>query len=192
MIIGILALQGGVDRHERTFKQLNVETKRVRLPEDLHTIDGLVMPGGESTTMIKLLHSYNLFEPLKSFANEKPVFGTCAGSILMGRESTDFEWETLNLIDVSVARNAYGTQVDSFIDEFTFNGNTVEAMFIRAPKFTSVGNAEVMAEHNGLPVIVRNEHHMMMTCHPELTNELEVHRYFIDTFVKPKRARSVS
>ena len=183
MRIGILALQGGYERHEMTLSKLNIETKRVKLEEDLNDIDGLILPGGESTTMIKLIHSYNLFEPIKSFSEKRPCMGTCAGSILMGSSATDFEWDTFNLIDVRVDRNAYGTQVDSFIDTFKFNGSDVESMFIRAPKFLEIGqDVDVLANHENNPVVVRNENHLMMTCHPELTNELKIHEYFIKEF----------
>lgn len=185
MIIGILALQGGYERHERSLKKLNIATKRVKLPEDFAELDGLILPGGESTTMIKLIHSYKLFDLIKEFASKKPCMGTCAGSILMGSSATDFPFETFNLIDVKVDRNAYGTQVDSFIDTFEFNNKTVESMFIRAPKFIAVAeNVEVLSVHNGIPVVVQNKNHLMMTCHPELTSELEIHRYFIETFCK--------
>ena len=185
MLIGILALQGGYERHERSLKNINIKTKRVKLPEDFTGIDGLILPGGESTTMIKLIHSYKLFDVISDFAKTKPCMGTCAGSILMGSSATDFNFETFKLIDVKVDRNAYGTQVDSFIDTFRFNNKTVESMFIRAPKFIEVSDkVEILSIHNGIPVVVRNESHLMMTCHPELTTELEIHRYFINEFCK--------
>jgi 5'-phosphate synthase pdxT subunit len=182
--IGILALQGGFAKHRDILSQLNVQTVDVRSSNDLTLIDALILPGGESTTNIKLIHTANLFASIASFAKQKPVFGTCAGSILMGREASNFPYETFNLIDVKIERNAYGTQVDSFLDSFEFLDSPIDAMFIRAPKFTTLGkDVEVLATFNSDPVIVRNNHHLMATCHPELANELAVHHYFIDSFL---------
>lgn len=181
--IGVLALQGGFAKHVEILAALGASHREVRLAADFADLDGLILPGGESTTNIKLIHSANLFGVISDFAKEKPVFGTCAGSILMGREATNFPYDTFHLIDAKVERNAYGTQVDSFLDSFNFNGKSADAMFIRAPKFSDLGGeVETLAEVNGSPVIVRNSRHLMATCHPELAGELAIHKYFIENF----------
>ncbi|MCB0278886.1 MAG: pyridoxal 5'-phosphate synthase glutaminase subunit PdxT, partial [Calditrichaeota bacterium] len=178
------ALQGGFQKHQQTLDRIEVAHKTVRLATDLADIDGLILPGGESTTIIKLIMSYKLLDALSGFAKTKPIFGTCAGAIIISRKASNFNFPTLNLLDIEVDRNAYGRQIDSFYNQFEFNGKSVEAMFIRAPKITSVGKScEVLASHNGLPVVVRNQSHMVCTAHPELTDETEIHRYFVDQFV---------
>lgn len=182
--IGILALQGGFAKHIEVLNKLQIESLEVRLPKQLEEIDALILPGGESTTNIKLIQSYNLFQPILDFAKEKAVFGTCAGSILMGKEATNFKYPTFNLIDVKVHRNAYGTQVDSFLDEVRFQDKMIDVMFIRAPKFSDLGqDVQVLASEDEDPIIVRNKHHLMATCHPELTGETAVHEYFVNEFV---------
>jgi 5'-phosphate synthase pdxT subunit len=185
MKIGILALQGGFQKHIDILENLGVETKKVRLKEDLREIEGLILPGGESTTNIKLIHAFSIFEEIKEFAKNKSVFGTCAGSILMGKKASDFEWETFGFIDVFVERNAYGTQVDSFETEFDFLNEKVTAMFIRAPKFQDIPeNVEILAKHEENIVIVKQGRHLMSTCHPELSNEHKIHKYFLEMIQK--------
>lgn len=182
--IGILALQGGFAKHIDVLNALHVESIQVRLPFQLDDIDGLILPGGESTTNIKLIMTSNMFEPIQNFAKSKPIFGTCAGSILMGREVTNFDFPNFNLIDAKVHRNAYGTQVDSFVDEIQFMDQSVDVMFIRAPKFSDLGKeTTVLATHNDNPVVLRNSAHLMSTCHPELTGETAIHDYFIREFI---------
>ena len=185
MRIGVLALQGGFSKHIDILNLLDVRSKEIRLTSDLNDIDALILPGGESTTNIKLINSYELYSAIIEFSKNHPLFGTCAGSILMGKQASDFPYKTLNLIDVYVERNAYGTHVDSFIDHFDFFGNSIEAMFIRAPKFKEIGDSvSVLSSYNQSPVVVSNKDHLMATCHPELTKTVDIHKYFIETFVK--------
>jgi 5'-phosphate synthase pdxT subunit len=185
MKIGILALQGGFAKHIDVLNQLEVESIEVRLPDQLGDIDALILPGGESTTNIKLIQTYHMFDPISNFAKTKPLFGTCAGSILMGTRVTNFDFPSFQLIDATVHRNAYGTQVDSFMDSIEFQGQNVDVMFIRAPKFSDLGNdVEILSEHNNDPIVVRNQHHLMATCHPELTGATEIHEYFLNEIVR--------
>jgi 5'-phosphate synthase pdxT subunit len=184
MKIGILALQGGFAKHKDVLNQLDVESIEVRLPKQLDEIDALILPGGESTTNIKLIKTFELFEPISEFSKSKPLFGTCAGSILMGTSATNFNYPTFGLIDTKVHRNAYGTQVDSFQDEIDFQGKKIDVMFIRAPKFSDLGDdVTVLSTIGDDPIIVRNERHLMATCHPELCGETAVHDYFISSFL---------
>src|SRR3989304_1790465 len=134
--VGVLALQGDFAEHEAVLKRLGAEPREVRLPADLEGLDALIIPGGESTTIARLLALYKLLEPIRAFAARRPVWGTCAGMIVMAKTATDLDQETLRLIDIDVVRNAYGRQVDSFetdvsIDEI--EGPPVHAVFIRAP-----------------------------------------------------------
>jgi pyridoxal 5'-phosphate synthase pdxT subunit len=185
MKIGVLALQGGFAKHIEVLKSLGINYKEIRLSQDMNDIDALILPGGESTTNIKLMNSYELYSKIQDFSSSHPLFGTCAGSILMGKQASNFPYQTLNLIDAFVERNAYGTQVDSFIDDFDFLGKRIEAMFIRAPKFKDIGDTvKVLSYHNGDPVIIHNDEHLMATCHPELTRTTDVHQFFIETFLK--------
>ncbi len=150
-----------------------MEPVLVRYARNLEQVCGLVIPGGESTTMTKLIASYNLYQPLIDFAREKPVLGTCAGLIMLGQQIEDERVRTLGLIDVDTVRNAYGRQVDSFSDNLIVSGRerevSIPATFIRAPRITRVGTeVEVLAEHQGKPVAVRQGKHMGLSFHPEL------------------------
>src|SRR5262245_30983804 len=141
-IVGVLALQGDFAEHAAVFRRLGVETREVRLPKDLTGLDALVIPGGESTTISRLLENYELPEPVRRFAAERPVWGTCAGAIVMAHVATDLDRPTLNLMDIEVVRNAFGRQVDSFETEIAIEGiagGPYHAVFIRAPIIKSVG-----------------------------------------------------
>lgn len=173
MKIGVLGLQGDYARHFHLLRLLEMEPVLVRYARNLEQVCGLVIPGGESTTMTKLIASYNLYQPLIDFAREKPVLGTCAGLIMLGQQIEDERVRTLGLIDVDTVRNAYGRQVDSFSDNLIVSGRerevSIPATFIRAPRITRVGTeVEVLAEHQGKPVAVRQGKHMGLSFHPEL------------------------
>src|SRR5436190_297763 len=135
-IIGVLALQGDFAEHEAILKRLGAETREVRLPADLQGLDGLIIPGGESTTITRLMAMYGLLQPIRDFAAGRPVWGTCAGMIVMAKQATDLDQETLDIMDIEVERNAFGRQVDSFETDIPITevrGGPVHAIFIRAP-----------------------------------------------------------
>ena len=181
--IGVLGLQGAYAKHLAILQQLDVQSVDVRRPEDLKECYGLIIPGGESTTMTKLINEIDMYDALLNFAADRPVFGTCAGMILMATKVDDDRVETLNLIHMEIERNAYGRQVDSFIDnlDVTTNGQafSMRGVFIRAPRIKNLGEGvEVLASVNDEPVLVQEGHHMAAAFHPELTGETRIHDYF--------------
>ena len=184
--IGILALQGAFRAHELSVRRLGADTLQVRTPDDLDRVDALVMPGGESTTMSKLLGTSGLFDPIAArIAAGMPVFGTCAGMILLADriEGGTADQETIGGLDVTVRRNAFGRQVDSFEADLSFAGlaDPVHAVFIRAPWVEATGaGVEVLAEAQGHPVAVRQGHLMATSFHPEVDGDGRVHRVFLD------------
>ncbi len=190
MTIGLLALQGDYGAHQKVLHELGIFTKLVRLPADLEGLDGLILPGGESTTMGRLLDRYELRAPLTARLRDGlPAFGTCAGLILLARElentSTNFAQRSLGILDARVARNAYGTQVDSFEAdiEVPVLGESVHAVFIRAPQIREVGAAvEALAHHEGVPVLVRQGTIMAAAFHPEIAGESRLHKLWLDSF----------
>jgi pyridoxal 5'-phosphate synthase pdxT subunit len=180
MKIGVLALQGDFDAHRRRLEELGAEVVLVKKPEQLDEIDGLVIPGGESGTFLKLLGEAG-FEKLKQFALSKPTFGTCAGAILLASEVENPKQAGLGAIDIRVRRNAYGRQLDSSIREGQLHGSPIEMVFIRAPKIERVGpEVEVIATEGSDPVAVRQGKTMAATFHPELSEDTRVHRAFLD------------
>jgi pyridoxal 5'-phosphate synthase pdxT subunit len=187
MKVGVLALQGAFIEHINILRGLGVEAVEVRLPEDLAGLDGLIIPGGESTTIGKLAETYALTEPLKEFAAAKAVWGTCAGMIFMAKE-IGLDQPLLGVMDIVVERNAFGRQVDSFITPIAVqvfqNGNRGDfpAVFIRGPRLVEVhGEAEVIARlADGTPVAAREGHWLVTSFHPELTGDTRFHEYFID------------
>lgn len=180
MKIGVLALQGDFDAHRRRLEELGAEVLLVKKPEQLDEVDGLVIPGGESSTFLKLLGEAG-FEKLKQFVRVKPTFGTCAGAILLANEVENPQQQGLGAVDIGVRRNAYGRQLDSSIREGTFQGSPLEMVFIRAPKISRVGkNVEVLATEGEDPVVVRQGRVMAATFHPELTDDPRVHRAFLE------------
>lgn len=186
---GVLALQGDFEAHGKALANAGAEPVFVRTAADLENIDGLVIPGGESTTMLKLLHAENMLEPLSDFASKKPVFGTCAGVILLARHVSNPEQESLGVLDLDVERNGYGRQIDSRVTALDpspdFHARTGEkgnlvAVFIRAPIIRRAGpEAKVLATLNGDPVLVEQGRHLAATFHPELTQDERVHRLFL-------------
>ena len=187
--VGVLALQGDFAAHGAALARAGAEPVYVREPEQFRAIDGLVIPGGESTTMLKLLHSDGLMDALAEFGRHKPVFGTCAGAILMATEVWNPAQESLALMDIAVERNAYGRQVDSRVTvldpEPEFQKRTapgkLEAVFIRAPVIRRVnGGGKVLARYAGDPVLVEQGRHLVATFHPELTADSRVHALFLE------------
>ena len=184
MKVGVLALQGDFEAHERALTRSGAEASQVRTAEELAAVDGLIIPGGESTTMLKLLRLENLVDPILHFAREKPIFGTCAGAILLARNVMSPSQESFKLIDIDVVRNAYGRHLDSRIVEIdgSFGGpGRMEAVFIRAPQIVQWSSeVTVLAEYQGSPVLAEQGRHMVATFHPELTADDRVHRRFLD------------
>lgn len=181
MKIGVLALQGDFEAHRRALAEAGAETVEVRRGSELASIDGLVIPGGESTTMLKLLHLENLLEPLRKFGERKPIFGTCAGAILLAKEVSSPKQESLGLVDIEVERNAYGRQLQSRVDSIDVDGKRAEAVFIRAPVIRKVGpGVKVLATYHGDPVLVEQGRHLVATFHPELTADRSVQTRFLD------------
>jgi 5'-phosphate synthase pdxT subunit len=187
--VGVLSLQGDFAAHGAALERAGATAVYVRERAQLREIDGLIIPGGESTTMLKLLRRENLFHELAEFGGRKPVFGTCAGAILMAREVTNPAQESLGLMNITVERNAYGRQADSRVVELSpqpdFERRTepgkLEAVFIRAPVIRRVENGVgVLAEYEGDPVLIEQGRHMASTFHPELTRDLRVHSLFLE------------
>ncbi len=178
--VGVLALQGDYERHMRALEAVGAHAVEVRTAAEMAAADALVLPGGESTTMLKLLHREGLFEPLKAFGESKPIFGTCAGAILLATHVTSPEQESLGLMDIGVQRNAYGRQLDSRVVSLPSELGDLEAVFIRAPIIRSVGpGVKVLATYNNDPVLAEQGRHLVATFHPELTSDSRVHAYFL-------------
>jgi len=186
--VGVLALQGDFAAHGAALERAGAEPVYVRGPEQLAEIAGLVIPGGESTTMLKLLRFENWMEALAEFGRRKPMFGTCAGAILMASEVSSPQQESLGLVDIAVERNAYGRQIDSRITEIDpepeFQARTgpgkLEAVFIRAPIIRRVGkDVRVLARYGDDPVLVEQGPHLVATFHPELSADARVHGIFV-------------
>ena len=189
--IGVLALQGDFEAHRKAIEKAGAMAMAVRTEGDLERVDGLVIPGGESTTMLKLLRIENLFEPLQRFGQRQPVFGTCAGAIILASEVLHPRQESLGLMDLTVERNGYGRQVDSRIAQLEINGKPAEAVFIRAPVIRKIGpETKVLATYLGAPVLAEQRFHLVSTFHPELSENNEIHRYFVDNVKKWKESSS--
>jgi 5'-phosphate synthase pdxT subunit len=184
--IGVLALQGDVREHLRSLTELGVDAVAVRRPAELDSVDGLVLPGGESTTMAKLARTFDLLEPLRARVKDgMPAFGTCAGMILLADRIVDgtADQETIGGLDITVRRNAFGRQVDSFEEDLEVRGlpETVHAVFIRAPWVEETGpGVEVLATAAGHPVAVRQGHLLATSFHPEVASDGRLHRLFLD------------
>jgi 5'-phosphate synthase pdxT subunit len=179
--IGVLGLQGDFREHLQILDRLGIEGRDVRTREALKEVDGLILPGGESTTMVHLLEISGLFDALAERGHQGfPFYGTCAGMILLAKHVSPYPKRSLALIDIDVARNAYGRQIESFEADLEVKSiGKVHAVFIRAPQVTRVGRgAEVLAVHEKLPVIVRQANVLVSSFHPELTGETRLHRYF--------------
>jgi 5'-phosphate synthase pdxT subunit len=190
-VVGVLALQGAFAAHIEVLASLEVRAREVRTIEDLDEVDALVMPGGESSTMWKLLGSSGLEGPVAvRIESGMPVFGTCAGMILLATEVLDgrADQSSFGAIDMSVRRNAYGRQIDSFETDLDTAVGRVRGVFIRAPRIERTGpDVEVLASHGDEPVLVRSRNAMAASFHPELSGDPALHRYFVSTIREPGR-----
>jgi pyridoxal 5'-phosphate synthase pdxT subunit len=192
--IGVLAIQGDYAAHAEALAETGAEPVEVRKPEQLAGLDGLILPGGESTTVLRFLEKHGFFDLLAEFCGTKPVFGTCAGAILLAREVLNPPQRSLGLLDAIVERNAYGRQIDSAIltAETALPGGPLEMVFIRAPRLMETGaGVEVLARRDGAPVLVRQGDLMAATFHPELSADRRVHRLFVEA-VKAARSKSAA
>lgn len=178
--VGVLALQGDYQKHEEALARAGASARDVRTAAEMDAVDGLIIPGGESTTMLKLIGYEQLWEPLRRFGESKPIFGTCAGAILLAKEVANPAQASFGLLDIAIERNAYGRQIDSHIAPIDLEGTPLEAVFIRAPIIRRVGaGVEVLASHRGDPVLVSQGRHLVATFHPELTCDPRVHELFL-------------
>jgi len=183
MTIGVLAIQGDYEAHMARLKQLGAEVTLVRKPEQLDGIDGIVIPGGESSTFLNFLAEHGFLEKLRDFVRTKPTFGTCAGAILLAKEVENPPQLSLGALDIRIRRNAYGRQLESSIQDAqtTLGSQPLEMVFIRAPKIMSAGkDVEVLATAGGDPVLVRQGTVMAATFHPELSKDTRVHQEFLE------------
>jgi pyridoxal 5'-phosphate synthase pdxT subunit len=194
--IGVLALQGDYDAHAAALCETGAEPVLVRKPEELHNLDGLIIPGGESTTFLKFLERGGFLNELRTFTKTKPAFGTCAGCILLASKVLHPPQSSLGVLDASVERNAYGRQIDSSIQEAPtklgsdYDNSPLEMVYIRAPRIQQIGkDVQVLAERDGFPVLVRQGHLLAATFHPELSSDRRIHRYFVD-MVREARHKS--
>jgi 5'-phosphate synthase pdxT subunit len=190
LTIGVLALQGDYDAHARAFADAGVRTVLVRKPEELKGLDGLVLPGGESTTMLKFLDQNGFLATLGEFVSSTPCFATCAGCILVAREVLHPKQRSLGVLDATVERNAYGRQIDSTILTLPTElpGGPLEMVFIRAPQLTQVGpGVKVLAQRDGFPVLVRQGHLLAATFHPEMTSDTRVQLLFLEMVRRHKK-----
>jgi 5'-phosphate synthase pdxT subunit len=182
MIIGVLAIQGDYEAHKTRLEQLGAEVTLVRKPEQLDAIDGIVIPGGESSTFLNFLAERGFLEKLRDFVSTKPTFGTCAGAILLAKHVENTPQKSLKVMDIRIRRNAYGRQIDSSIleSQSKLGPKPLEMVFIRAPKIVGTGKAvEVLATAGGDPVLVRQGKIMAATFHPELSEDTRVHQEFV-------------
>ena len=183
MKVGILALQGDVREHIEILRKLNAESVKVKLPEDLEDIDALIIPGGESTTIGMLIKKYNLDTKIREkYAKGMPIYGTCAGAILLAKNIKNSRQPKLSLIDIEIERNAYGRQAESFEAELNIKKiGKFKGIFIRAPIVKTVyDGAEILAEHNNFPVMIKQDNILITTFHPELANDARVHKLFME------------
>ena len=186
MAVGVLAVQGAVREHLEALGRVGVDARPVRTAEEIAASAALIIPGGESTTIGKLMARYGLLQPVRDLAaSGKPLLGTCAGMILMAKtiEAAAEDQPSLDLMDITVERNAFGRQIDSFETDLDFagvNGGPVRAVFIRAPIIAAVGpDVQVLASHEGRVVAVRQDRMLALSFHPELTADSRIHQYFL-------------
>ena len=181
--IGVLALQGAYDIHADRLNELGAITRFIRTPDQLHFLDGLVIPGGESTTFLKHLERAGFYDVLNDFVHAKPTFGTCAGTILLAKDVTSPTQRSFAALDIEVERNAYGRQNESTIitEETHLPGGPMEMVFIRAPRITRVANGiDILATREGNPTLIRKGKLLAATFHPELSDDTRVHQLFLD------------
>ncbi|HEY9053757.1 MAG TPA: pyridoxal 5'-phosphate synthase glutaminase subunit PdxT [Rectinemataceae bacterium] len=191
-LVGVLALQGDYEAHAARLCEAGAEAEEIRSADRIPLLDGIVLPGGESGVMLSLMERFGILEPLKErILAGLPAFGTCAGLILLAKAVEGEDKRRIGALDVLVRRNAYGTQIDSFratISTTVLGAETVEGVFIRAPRILSVGSeVEVLARHAGDPVLVRQGSILAATFHPELVPGIPLHAWFVDSFVKKGR-----
>jgi pyridoxal 5'-phosphate synthase pdxT subunit len=182
-LIGVLAIQGDFEAHAAALREAGADAVLVRKPEQLDHIDGLIIPGGESTTFLKFLERDGFLSRLQSFVQTRPTFGTCAGCILLAKEVTNPPQASLAVLDATVERNAYGRQIDSAIETSPTKlpGGPMELVYIRAPRIVKIGpGVQVLAERDGFPVLIEQGHILAATFHPELSTDRRVHRHFVD------------
>ncbi|AIM16572.1 MULTISPECIES: pyridoxal 5'-phosphate synthase glutaminase subunit PdxT [Neobacillus] len=193
--IGVLALQGAVREHIQSLEACGVEAVAIKRKEELQEVDGLILPGGESTTMRRLIDKYDFMDDLKAFASSgKPMFGTCAGLILLAKNIVGYDEPHLGLMDVTVERNSFGRQVDSFEADLAINGvaDNFTAVFIRAPHIVEAGeNVEVLSKHNGRIVAAREGQFLGCSFHPELTEDHRLTAYFVKMVEEAKQKQLV-
>lgn len=181
--IGVLAIQGDYEAHAQALREAGAEPVLVRKPEELAAVDGLIIPGGESTTFLKFLERGGFLDTLRDFVRRKPTFGTCAGCILLATEVTHPPQASLGVLDATVERNAYGRQIDSSIhtSDTDLPGGPLEMVYIRAPRIVKTGEGvQVLAQRDGFPVLVEQGHIMAATFHPELSSDRRVHQRFVE------------
>ena len=182
-VVGVFAIQGNFASHALALSEAGAQAVEVRKAEELNGLDGLILPGGESTTMLKFLERHELLVALREFCGQRPVFGTCAGAILLAREVRHPAQRSLGVLDIVVERNAYGRQIDSKIvtAETALPGGALEMVFIRAPQIVETGaGVEVLARREGLATLVRQGNLLAATFHPELSADRRVHRLFVE------------
>lgn len=197
MKIGILALQGGYDAHAKHVEALGASACLIKKPEELAHMHGLIIPGGESSTLLKLINAFNMLPALKCFyQQQKPIFGTCAGMILLARDVKP-QQQSLHCLDIVVQRNAYGRQLDSFIAtaapevDCGLGAHSVELVFIRAPKVLTLGSTvKILITHQSQPVLLQDKHVLAASFHPELSKQLTVHAYFLKMVAEKHTKRS--
>ena len=192
MKVGVLAIQGDYEAHKARLEQLGAKVTLVRKPEQLDGIDGIVIPGGESSTFLNFLSEHGFLEKLRDFVSAKPTFGTCAGAILLAKQVENPPQQSLEALDIGIRRNAYGRQIDSSIREVRskLGDKPLEMVFIRAPKIMRTGKGvEVLATAGGDPVLVRQGNIMAATFHPELSADTRVHQEFLKMVKNGHRSR---
>ncbi|MEA2077798.1 MAG: pyridoxal 5'-phosphate synthase glutaminase subunit PdxT [Candidatus Marinimicrobia bacterium] len=194
--IGILGIQGAYEKHALAVELAGVKTEIIKYREQLDQIDGLILPGGESTTMSKVMGFRISFDDIFDFAKRKPVFGTCAGLILLGKGIDDHRVKQFELMDVTVTRNAYGSQKDSFVDNIKLNfdpENPFHAVFIRAPQIEKIGDdIRVLASCDGKPVMVESNLYLGVSFHPELTRDPRIHKYFVQKIMEVNNGKALT
>ncbi len=192
-VVGVLAIQGDFDAHAIALREAGAEAVLVRKPEQLDDIDGLIIPGGESTTFLKFLERDGFLDRLQAFVQTRPTFGTCAGCILLAKEVTHPSQQSLGVLDATVERNAYGRQINSVIEEAEtkLEGGPMELVYIRAPRIAKTGSGvKILAEREGFPVLVEQGHILAATFHPELSADRRIHRRFVDLVREHSAVRS--
>ena len=190
LTMGVVAMQGSFAKHAYSVGKLGIKSRAVRTADDLEDIDGLILPGGESTTMTLLLESEGLWEPIQEAMDRLPVFGTCAGAILLGRQVDDHRVRCFERMDYMPERNAYGRQIESFTTSLVIPkilDHDFHAIFIRAPKFRDLGkDVQTLAVFGSEPVLMRQDNFLAASFHPELTDDPGIHKYFVDKMILKK------